>query len=323
MPEGDTIFRAARTLQRALAGGCVTRFETQYAHLARVHDDAPIVGRVIDKIEARGKHLLVHFSPSIVPPPESRNRKPRPIDGDIVLRTHMRMSGSWHIYRVGERWMRSTLDARIVVGTDTFVAVGFSVPDAEFIIGQPADADEAIARLGPDLLSPEFDSAEAERRLATNGRPTVAEALLDQTALAGIGNVFKSELLFLAGLWPFTPPADVTPAQWSRMVRDARVLLRANVLDPTESGVLTYRGHRRTTGRSNPVERVYVYGRQGRPCRRCGTAIALLHHGEHNRSTYWCPKCQAAPAGADSPNVTPTSQAAPTAAPRPLPRQHR
>ncbi|HTV02522.1 MAG TPA: DNA-formamidopyrimidine glycosylase family protein, partial [Luteitalea sp.] len=320
MPEGDTIFRAARTLQRALAGHRVTRFETQYAQLARVHDDAPIIGRVVDKVEARGKHLLVHFSASIVPPPESRDGKARPIDGPVVLRTHMLMSGSWHIYRVGERWMRSSLDARIVLGTDTFVAVGFAVPVAEFIVGQPADDDESIARLGPDLLSPEFDAAEAERRLATNGRPTVAEALLDQTALAGIGNVFKSELLFLARLWPFTPPADVTAAQWSKLVRDARVLLRANVLDPNETGVLTYRGHRRTTGRSNPAERVYVYGRQGRPCRRCGSAIALRHHGEHNRSTYWCPKCQAAPTAADAAAVT---DGRGDAVPRAQPREHR
>jgi endonuclease-8 len=311
MPEGDTIFRAARTLHRALAGHRVTRFDTQYAQLARVHDDAPLTGRVIEKIEARGKHLLMHFSPSVVPPPDSprpdaaatSDRAPRlrPVDGPIVLRTHMLMSGSWHIYRVGERWMRSPADARIVLGTETFVAVGFAVPVAEFIVGDAPEEHEAIRRLGPDLLSPDFDAAEAERRLASSYRPTVAEALLDQQAMAGVGNVFKSELLFLAGVWPFLPPADVTAPQWARLVRDARALLRANVIDPTEAGVLTYRGHRRTTGRSNPVERVYVYGRQGRPCRRCGTPIALRHHGDHNRSTYWCAKCQPRPEGAIEP----------------------
>ena len=115
MPEGDTIFRAARTLHRALAGHVVTRFETAYAQLARVHDDTPITGRTIEGVESRGKHLLMRFS------------------GDLVLRTHMRMNGSWHIYRPGERWQRPAAAMRIVVGTDAFVAVGFNVPDAEFV----------------------------------------------------------------------------------------------------------------------------------------------------------------------------------------------
>ncbi len=126
-------------------------------------------------------------------------------------------------------------------------------------------------------------------------RPTVAEALLQQQAVAGIGNVYKSELLFLAGVHPFAAPADVSRAQWTRLMRDARALLRANVVDPAETGVVSYRGMRRTTGRSNPAQRLYVYGRKGRPCRRCGTAIRMRHHGEHNRSTYWCPSCQPEP----------------------------
>ncbi len=134
MPEGDTIFRAARTLHRALAGHVVARFETQYAQLARVHDDAPITGRTIEKVEARGKHLLMHLSG--VPPGTGYRvsgtgsiEEPGPSDRTVlVLRTHMLMSGSWHIYRVGEPWQRSSASARIVVGTATFVAVGFSVP---------------------------------------------------------------------------------------------------------------------------------------------------------------------------------------------------
>jgi endonuclease-8 len=152
--------------------------------------------------------------------------------------------------------------------------------------------------LGPDVLSADFAAADAMARLAGSGRPTVAEALLQQQAVAGIGNVFKSELLFLAGVWPFQPPALVTDAQWTRMVRDARTLLQANVIDPTEAGVLTWRGMRRTTGRANPAQRLYVYGRHGRPCRRCGASILMRHHGEHNRSTYWCPRCQPEPTAA-------------------------
>jgi endonuclease-8 len=331
MPEGDTIFRAARTLHRALAGHVVTRFETQYAQLARVHDDAPITGRRVEKIEARGKHLLMHVSGR--EGPESTglqsatdNREPATgetqsaigdrhsrtgahasrgtpltsggagVRGPLVLRTHMLMSGSWHIYRVGETWQRSPASARIVVGTATFVAVGFSVPIAEFVEEAALETDAAVARLGPDVLSADFDPDAAALRVAASTRATAAEAILEQRAVAGIGNVYKSELLFLAGLHPFLPPAAVTVAQWARVMRDARVLLRANVVDPTEAGVLSYRGSRRTTGQSNPAQRVYVYGRHGRPCRRCGAVIRMRYHGEHNRSTYWCPVCQAAPA---------------------------
>lgn len=283
MPEGDTIFRAARTLHRALAGKVVTRFETQYAQIARVHDDAPITGRLVEKVEARGKHLLMYFSAGA-----------RAGDA-VVLRTHMLMSGSWHIYRTGERWQRSPVSARLIVGTADFVAVGFSVPVAEFVQADDLDADEALSRLGPDVLAAGFDDEVAHVRLATSTRPTVAEALLQQHAVAGIGNVFKSELLFLAGVWPYLPPASVTDAQWAGMLRDARALLKANVLDPADTAVLTWRGMRRTTGRMNPAQRLYVYGRHGKPCRRCGATIQMRHHGEHNRSTYWCPTCQPPP----------------------------
>ena len=302
MPEGDTIFRAARTLHRALAGHAVTRFETQYAQIARVHDDAPITGRTVERAEARGKHLLIHLSARPAPPgregtPAAVTGTPAralPADGPLVLRTHMLMSGSWHIYRAGERWQRPPAAARIVLGTDAFVAVGFDVPVAEFVLAADLDTDEALSRLGPDVLAPGFDEAEAIARLAVSTRPTVAEALLDQRAVAGIGNVYKSELLFLARLWPFTPPPQVEHDRWVRLVHDARVLLRANVVDPAERGVTTYRGMRRTTGRSNPAQRLYVYGRYRQPCRRCGTPVEFRHHGEHNRSTYWCPSCQPA-----------------------------
>jgi endonuclease-8 len=319
MPEGDTIFRAARTLHRALAGQVVTRFETQYAHIARVHDDAPITGRAVEKVESRGKHLLMYFSGTGYRVPGTSDQGtgvgsrewgvgglavPRTrlgeVEGPLVLRTHMLMSGSWHIYRTGESWQRSATSARLVVGTAAFVAVGFAVPLAEFVPANALDEDEAIRRLGPDVLSPDFDAEEAITRLAASARATVAEALLEQRAVAGIGNVFKSELLYMAGLWPFVPPADVTAAQWTRLMRDARVLLKANVIDPAEAGVLTWRGPRRTTGRSNPAQNLYVYGRHGRPCRRCGTVILLRHHGEHNRSTYWCPRCQPATANGQS-----------------------
>ena len=135
MPEGDTIFRAARTLNRALAGHVVTRFESVFPHLTRVHEDAPITGRTVDRVDARGKHLLMHFS------------------GDLILRTHMRMSGSWHIYRPGERWLSHSGDMRIIVGTESFVAVAFKVPVAVFETERTIERNESLGSLGPDLLS--------------------------------------------------------------------------------------------------------------------------------------------------------------------------
>ena len=268
MPEGDTIFRAARTLHRALAGHVVTRFDTAYAPLARVHDDTPITGRTIEAVEARGKHLVMRFS------------------GNLALRTHMRMHGSWHIYRPGERWQRPPRDMRVLVGTADFVAVGFNVPDAEFEAATDVGARDAIARLGPDLLAPDFDAAEAIRRLRERAGVPIAEALIDQRALAGIGNVFKSEVLFEGGVHPQTPVDAVSDARLAGLVDIARRQLAANV------GEATPRFGRRTTGHMAIDEGLWVYGRGGRPCRRCGTPISFAKQGVGARPTYWCPNCQ-------------------------------
>jgi len=268
MPEGDTIFRAARTLHRALAGKVVTRFDTAYAPLARVHDDTPITGRTIDAVEARGKHLVMRFS------------------GDLALRTHMRMHGSWHIYRPGERWQRPPREMRVLVATADFIAVGFNVPDAEFESASDVGRRDAIARLGPDLLAPDFDAAEAIRRLRERAGMAIAEALLDQRALAGIGNVFKSEVLFEGGVHPETPVDAVPEERLAGLVDIARRQLAANVGDATP------RFGRRTTGHMAISEGLWVYGRGGRPCRRCGTPIAFARQGLGARPTYWCPRCQ-------------------------------
>lgn len=268
MPEGDTIFRAARTLHRALAGKVVTRFDAAYAPLARVHDDTPITGRTIEAVEARGKHLVIRFS------------------GDLALRTHMRMHGSWHVYRPGERWQRPPREMRVLVGTADFVAVGFNVPDAEFEPGDALGRRDPIARLGPDLLGDDFDAAEAVQRLRDRAGLAIAEALLDQRALAGIGNVFKSEVLFEGGVHPETPVASLSDGVLAALVAIARRQLAANV------GEATPRFGRRTTRQLAPNEGLWVYSRGDRPCRRCGTAIAFARHGTGARPTYWCPHCQ-------------------------------
>jgi len=273
MPEGDTIFRAARTLNRALAGKTVIQFESVFPALTRVHVDTPLTDRTIVAVSAVGKHLLMRFS------------------GDVVLRTHMRMNGSWHIYRPGERWQRSRRDMRILVATADFVAVGFNIPVAELIPARKLAHHDELARLGPDLLSPTFDAGEALRRVRARPGELVADVLLNQRVMAGIGNVYKSEVLFTCGIHPFTIVASLDDEALSCLIATGRRFLLANVHTPL-APMTTYSGLRRTTGRDNPRDRLSVYGRVGRPCRRCGTVITLKKHGPAARLTYWCPSCQ-------------------------------
>lgn len=270
MPEGDTIHRTAQTLQRALASAVVTRFESVYAHLNRVDTDAPVVGRTIKAVTALGKHLLVHFS------------------GDLVLRTHMRMSGRWHVYRPGVRWRAPSGAVRIVIGTAQAVAVALDVVDAEFRDGRRLPRTDVLAELGPDLLAQDFDEDEALRRLRARGETEIGDALLDQRVMAGAGNVFKSEILFASGIHPRAPVRVLDDDALWRVIRTARRLLVVNAASPADP-----RGaYRRTTGRLNPADRLWVYGRRGRPCLRCGTPIASAKQGLGARTTFWCPLCQ-------------------------------
>lgn len=252
MPEGDTIFRAARSLDRALAGRTVLRFDTVFSRLTR----ASLEGRTIERVTARGKHLLMWFS------------------GGLVLRTHMRMHGSWHLYRAGERWRRPRHLMRLALLTDAFEAVAFDVPVAELFDTSRMDTGGAVADLGPDLLSDGFDATEAIARLRARDDLEIGEALLDQTALAGIGNIFKSEALFAAGVSPFARVESLSEEALGRIVTSARALLRASTTEQ---------------GRRPPMR---VYGRGGKPCRRCGTFIERRLQGANARSTYWCPRCQ-------------------------------
>lgn len=290
MPEGDTIFRAARTLHRALAGHDVVRFESVFPALTRVHEDTPITGRRIERVLAAGKHVLMHFSAlrqaQGAPSEQSESR-----GGGLVLRTHMRMNGSWHIYRPGEPWRRARRDMRLVVATDGFEAVGFNVPVAEFLEPRAMARQEDLRLMGPDLLGESFDTAEAVRRFRARPDLAVADALLNQRLVAGAGNVYKSEVLFLCGVHPFARVADVPDDRLAAILATARKHLQANVIDPT-AAIVTYRGFRRTTRRADPAERLYVYGRAGKPCRKCGTPIEIRAQGPNARLTYWCPRCQ-------------------------------
>jgi endonuclease-8 len=274
MPEGDAIFRAARSLNRALAGHAVTRFETAYAHLARVDDETPLAGRTIARCESAGKHLLIVF------------------DGDLVLRTHMRMNGSWHLYRHGERWWRGPQAMRVRIDTADWVAVAFDVPVAEFVTARQLRSSDPVAALGPDLLGAGFDRDEAVRRLVAAGAMPIAQALLDQRLVAGIGNIYKSEVLFLAGISPVTPAGAVPIAALERALDLARQLLQANVIEGTPAAIQTYRSLRRTDRGAGHDDSLWVYGRPGKPCRKCGTTIVSMKMGLDARTTYYCPQCQ-------------------------------
>jgi endonuclease VIII len=274
MPEGDTIFRAARTLHRALAGHAVVAFTSMFPALNRVHDDAPLTGRTVERVRSAGKHLLMEFS------------------GGLVLRTHMRMNGSWHIYRRGERWQRPRRDMRIIVSTDAFDAIGFNIPDAEIIKAAAIERHDELRKLGPDLLADDFDETRAVAGIRARADTAIADVLLNQRVLAGIGNVYKSEVLFACRVNPFARVADLTEAQIGLLVSTARRFLRINVSESLPL-MTTYVGYRKTTGRDDPKARLWVYGRARLPCRRCGTAISISKKGNDARLTYWCPQCQA------------------------------
>ena len=274
MPEGDTIFRAARTLDRALSGKTITRFETQLPALARVDVDSPLTGRTIERVEASGKWTRMYFS------------------GDLVLVTHMLMSGSWHIYRPGEQWKRPRQQMRIAIYTSDFVAVGFQVPVAEFHTAATL-ARHKSAQLGPDVLSSDFDESRAIEQLRAQPELEVGVALLRQSVLAGLGNVFKSEVCFAARVNPFRLVKSLSDFEVQSLVSNARKFMLANVTEGSGDRIATYSGLRRTTARANPAERLWVYKRGSEPCRRCGTLVLSAKQGTEARVTFWCPNCQA------------------------------
>jgi endonuclease-8 len=264
MPEGDTIWRTARTLGAALAGRVVTAFGSSLpaveAAAARLH----LVGRRVEAVEVRGKHLLVRF------------------EGGLVLHTHQGMHGAWRLRADGTAgapagWSRAR--ARIAAGD--IVAACFAAPVVELLPPRAEARHPALRRLGPDLLAGAFDAAAARSRLRARGDREVGAALLDQTALAGIGNVYKSETLFLCGVPPRALVRDLGDASLDRLIAAAQRLLRRN-LGP---------GPRRTTSAVSPT-RTWVYGRTGSPCHRCRTPILRLAQGDPPRSTYFCPRCQ-------------------------------
>jgi endonuclease-8 len=262
VPEGDTIHRTAGRLRPALLGEAVTRFEAP-----RLAGRLVEPGAMITAVDAAGKHLLIHF------------------DDERVLRTHLRMNGSWHLYRVGERWKRPHHQMRALVATETWECVCFLAPVVRLerertAVGRSRTA--ATEHLGPDLCDPAADLALAVERMAFLVAPetTIAEVLLDQRVAAGVGNVYKSDLLWLERVDPFAEVAAVDQSTRRALLERAATLLRANL------------GTGPRTTVAGPPGSLAVYGRDGRPCRRCGTPIRRRRHGDQARSTYWCPICQ-------------------------------
>jgi len=275
MPEGDTIFRSARSLGRALAGKTITGFRSTFPLLTRFHDDTPLTGQTIQQVESRGKWLLMHFS------------------GGATLATHMLMNGSWHIYRPGERWQAPAASARIVIENSEYVAVGFNVPVAQMHTPDSLRRDCRIPAPRADLLSPDFDPQTAAARILSEPDGELGDVLLRQRLLAGIGNVFKSEVCFVTGLNPFRKVGTLSEAEVLEVIAVARKQLAANVLEDAGDRIVTWRGAgRRTTRNSNPDQSLWVYGRAGEPCRKCATPIESRPQGVDARITFWCPQCQ-------------------------------
>ena len=263
MPEGDTVYRAARNLDQALAGQVLTGCDVRVPKYATVD----LTGQRVRSVGSRGKHLLLRTD-------------------EALVHSHLKMEGAWHLYRPGGRWQRPAFEARIVLATEPWQAVGFALGKLEVL---PASAEEdVVGHLGPDQHGDDWDADEALRRLAVDPERPIGLALLDQRNLAGIGNVYRAELCFLRGVLPTRPVAEVPDL--ARLVALAKRTLEAN----------KNRVERTLTGDVRRGRQDWVYGRAGKPCRRCGTPIqegalgdpVRPGQGAMDRETYWCPRCQ-------------------------------
>jgi endonuclease VIII len=257
MPEGDVVWRTARQLHEALAGRVLVRSDFRVPRYATTS----LAGRAVLESVSRGKHLLTR------------------VDGDITVHTHLRMDGSWRISRPSAYPLRDHR-IRLVLANDTWQAVGHQLGIVEVV--RTSQESRVVGHLGPDLLGPDWDLGEAVRRIIAEPDRPIGEALMDQRNLAGIGNLYKAETLFLRGVspWRRTGAVDGLPD----MVDLARRLLEAN----------KERVGQVTTGNTARGGQTWVYGRAGRPCRRCGSTISRADQGPdtQERITFWCPACQ-------------------------------
>lgn len=261
MPEGDTVWRAARSLSGALAGRQLTRCDIRVPQFATVD----FTGETVDNVIARGKHLLIRIGDA---------------NNGWTIHSHLKMEGVWHVYRHGDKWRRPAFQARCILETADSVAVGFQL--GLLRVMRRSEENDAVGYLGPDLLGPDWDPVEALRRLSSQPERPIGLALLDQRNLAGIGNVYRCELCFLAGVHPLTPVRDV--GNLPRIVELAKKLLEVNKA----------RSKRITTGNLHG-DNLWVYGRARRSCLRCGTPVVYQQVGDNQlelRDLYHCPHCQ-------------------------------
>jgi endonuclease-8 len=258
VPEGDTVWLTAHNLDAAIGGSVLTGCDVRVPAFATVD----LTGEVVHDVQSRGKHLLHHI-------------------GDLTLHTHLKMEGSWHLYRPGSPWRRPAHQARVILRTEDWVTVGFSLGVVEIV--PTAEQESVVGYLGPDLLGPGWSAPEAVGRLLAEPSTPAFVALIDQRNLAGLGNVYVNELLFLRGMLPTRPIGD-DPDTMTTVTR-ARKMIDSNKLRPEIV----------TTGDLRPGRQTWVYGRAGRPCRRCGTPIRRGRLGATalvEREIFWCPRCQ-------------------------------
>ena len=266
MPEGDTIFRTAVVLRRVLAGQRVTGFEITAPKVSGAARGEEIVGSLVDAVESNGKHLFITFGT-----PQR-----------VVLHTHMKMSGSWHVYRPDERWWEPESEARVVIRTEHAVAPCFHPPIVELLTEKELGLHRVVSRLGPDIIRDDFDMDDAIGRIRSEEDRDIATALLDQHAISGIGNVFKVEALFLARTSPWAQVRDLDDATLREIIEQARRLIRLN-RDGRE---------RRTRFGLNARERMWVDERAGLPCHVCGTMVESGWHPDEVRKSWYCRACQ-------------------------------
>ena len=261
MPEGDTVWNTARTLGRVVEGQAIERSDFRVPRLATTD----LAGWTVVESASRGKHLLLRI--------DKEGRKP------LTLHSHLRMDGAWRTYAPGERWTgRPTHLIRVVLHTGAGVAVGYHLH--ELAVVPTADEAQLVGHLGPDLMGEDWDAEEAVERLRAKPERWIADALLDQRNLAGIGNLYKAETLFLRGLSPWAPVGGID--ELGPVVELAHRLLNANRGRWTQA----------TTGSLRRGETNWVFERAGQPCRRCGERVRRWTGGDHDRITYWCPHCQ-------------------------------
>ena len=270
MPEGDTIFRTATVLRRALAGRVVTGFELVAPKVTPAAARRQVVGGTVKAVDSNGKHLLITFT----------------TDGeDVVLHTHMRMQGQWHVYRPGQRWWFAPSNARVVIRTADYVAPCETPPVVELMTAREVALHPVIPELGPDVIADHFDLEEGLRRLRAQPERDIATAFLDQRTLSGIGNEIKNETLFITRTWPWTKIGEIDDDELRRVVLAARELLRRN-----RDG-----GPRRSRFVLDRRQLRSVQERRGLPCYECGTPIDVGFHPNEFRRSYYCPTCQPAP----------------------------